>query len=84
LCQEQRGAFCGRNVDDVHNLMDDVAEQQDIANEISDAISNPVGFQQDVDEVSFRKPHSVAYVVAFISESVTVLEYLVFSLLLWY
>jgi len=38
-------------VDDVHNLMDDVAEQQEIANEISDAISNPVGFQQDVDEV---------------------------------
>jgi len=32
--------------------MDDVAEQQEIANEISDAISNPVGFQQDVDEVS--------------------------------
>jgi len=44
--------FCGRNVDDVHNLMDDVAEQQEIANEISDAISNPVGFQQDVDEAS--------------------------------
>jgi len=44
--------FCIRNVDDVHNLMDDVAEQQEIANEISDAISNPVGFQQDVDEVS--------------------------------
>lgn len=38
------------NVDDVHNLMDDVAEQQEIANEISDAISNPVGFGQDVDE----------------------------------
>lgn len=30
--------------------MDDVAEQQEIANEISDAISNPVGFGQDVDE----------------------------------
>jgi len=44
--------FSDRNVDDVHNLMDDVAEQQEIANEISDAISNPVGFQQDVDEVS--------------------------------
>jgi len=43
-----------RNVDDVHNLMDDVAEQQEIANEISDAISNPVGFQQDVDEVDDR------------------------------
>ena len=45
--------FCDRNVDDVHTLMDDVAEQQEIANEISDAISNPVGFQQDVDEVNF-------------------------------
>lgn len=31
--------------------MDDVAEQQEIANEISNAISNPVGFGQDVDEV---------------------------------
>ena len=37
--------------------MDDVAEQQEIANEISEAISGPVGFGQDVDEVSsyFRK-----------------------------
>jgi hypothetical protein len=34
--------------------MDDVAEQQEIANEISDAISNPVGFGQDVDDVSIR------------------------------
>ena len=50
--------FCVRNVDDVHNLMDDVAEQQEIANEISDAISNPVGFQQDVDEASLYKRHS--------------------------
>jgi len=49
---EIRCHICGRNVDDVHNLMDDVAEQQEIANEISDAISNPVGFQQDVDEAS--------------------------------
>ena len=40
-----------RDVDDVHNLMDDIAEQQDVANEISEAISNPVGFGQDVDEV---------------------------------
>lgn len=43
--------FSCRNVDDVHNLMDEVAEQQEIANEISDAISNPTGFGQDVDEV---------------------------------
>ena len=31
--------------------MDEVAEQQEIANEISDAISNPVGFGNEVDEV---------------------------------
>lgn len=31
--------------------MDEVAEQQEIANEISDAISNPVGFGTDEDEV---------------------------------
>ena len=35
----------------MHDLMDDVAEQQEVANEISEAISNPVGFGQDVDEV---------------------------------
>ena len=31
--------------------MDDVAEQQELANEISDAISNPVGFGQEFDDV---------------------------------
>ena len=41
-----------RDVDQVHDLMDEVAEQQEIANEISEAISNPVGFGHDVDEVS--------------------------------
>lgn len=45
-----KSAHKNMNVDDVHNLMDDVAEQQEIANEISDAISNPIGFGQDVDE----------------------------------
>ena len=38
-------------MDDVHNLMDEVAEQQEIASEISDAISNPVGFGSEFDEV---------------------------------
>jgi len=32
--------------------MDEIAESHDIANEIGEAISNPVGFQQDIDEVS--------------------------------
>jgi charged multivesicular body protein 4 len=45
-----KSAHKNMNVDDIHNLMDDVAEQQEIANEISDAISNPVGFGQDVDD----------------------------------
>ncbi|XP_071520121.1 charged multivesicular body protein 4b-like [Panulirus ornatus] len=38
------------NVDEVHDMMDDIAEQQDVAREISEAISNPVAFGQDVDE----------------------------------
>ena len=29
----------GMNVDDVHEMLDDIAEQQDVAKEISDAIS---------------------------------------------
>ncbi|MCL4158103.1 UNVERIFIED_CONTAM: hypothetical protein GTU68_061229 [Idotea baltica] len=40
------------DVDKVHDMMDDIAEQQDVAREISEAISNPVSFGQDVDEVS--------------------------------
>ena len=39
------------DVDKVHDMMDDIAEQQDVAREISEAISNPVAFGQDVDEV---------------------------------
>nr|CAD7258664.1 unnamed protein product [Timema shepardi] len=39
-----------KDVDQVHDMMDDIAEQQDVAKEISDAISNPVAFGGDVDE----------------------------------
>ncbi|KAJ8302808.1 hypothetical protein KUTeg_019204 [Tegillarca granosa] len=45
-----KGAHNNMDVDKVHDLMDEVAEQQEIAQEISDAISNPVGFGQDADE----------------------------------
>ena len=31
-------------------MMDDIAEQQDVAEEISEAISNPFAFSQDYDE----------------------------------
>ena len=34
------------DVDKVHDMMDDIAEQQDVAKEISEAISNPVAFGQ--------------------------------------
>lgn len=34
--------------------MDEVQEQQEIANEISEAISNPVGFDKEFDEVSLN------------------------------
>merc|ERR1712107_4097 len=37
------------DVDKVHD-MDDIAEQQDVAKEISEAISNPVAFGQEFDE----------------------------------
>ncbi|XP_039247757.1 charged multivesicular body protein 4b-like [Styela clava] len=38
------------SADDVHDVMDDIAEQQEVAQEISDALSGPVGFGTDVDE----------------------------------
>jgi len=38
------------DIDKVQDLMDDIQEQQELANEISEAISNPIGFNQDVDE----------------------------------
>lgn len=33
--------------------MDDIAEQQQLAGEITNAISNPIGFDNEVDEVCF-------------------------------
>jgi len=38
------------DVDQVHDMMDDIAEQQQVAKEISDAIANPVAFGYDYDE----------------------------------
>ncbi len=43
-------AHADMDVDQVHDMMDDIAEQQDVAKEISDAISNPVAFGQEFDE----------------------------------
>jgi len=38
------------DIDKVHDMMDDIAEQQDVAREISDVISNPTAFGNDLDE----------------------------------
>lgn len=43
------------DIDKVHDIMDDIAEQQQMASEISDAISNPIGFDQNVDEDDLLK-----------------------------
>ena len=43
-------AHADMDVDQVHDMMDDIAEQQDVAREISDAISNPVAFGQEFDD----------------------------------
>ena len=40
-----------RDVDDVHDLMDDIQEQNELATEISDALSTPFGINQDIDDV---------------------------------
>lgn len=50
-----KAAHKNMNVDDVHDMMDDIAEQNDMANEISTAISSAVGFGQDVDEDELEK-----------------------------
>lgn len=36
--------------DKVHELMDDISEQQEISKEITDAISNPIGMDMNIDE----------------------------------
>ncbi|XP_019873915.2 charged multivesicular body protein 4b [Aethina tumida] len=43
------------DVDKVHDMMDDIAEQQELSNEISNAISNPVGFGEDLDDDELAK-----------------------------
>ncbi|KAI6217955.1 Charged multivesicular body protein 4b [Aphelenchoides fujianensis] len=38
------------DVDQVHDLIEDIAEQQEVANEIAEAISNPIGLQLGDDD----------------------------------
>lgn len=50
-----KAAHNSMDVDQVHDMMEDIAEQQDVAKEISDAISNPVAFGNDIDEDELEK-----------------------------
>uniref|UniRef100_A0A1I7XUL5 Charged multivesicular body protein 4b n=1 Tax=Heterorhabditis bacteriophora TaxID=37862 RepID=A0A1I7XUL5_HETBA len=45
-----KAAHNNMDIDQVHDLMEDIAEQQEVANEIAEAISNPVGFDRAVDD----------------------------------
>lgn len=36
----------------MHDMMDDISEQNEIAEEISSALSAPIGFNQELDDVS--------------------------------
>ena len=49
-----KNAHKGMDVDNVHDMMDDIAEQQDVAKEISEAISNPVAFGEGKDFLLYR------------------------------
>lgn len=43
------------DIDKVEDLMDEVREQQQIADEISNVISNPIGWQNEADEDDLMK-----------------------------
>lgn len=52
-----------RDVDAVHETMDDLQEQHDIANEISEAISTPAGFGADIDMVKILLIHFLVHTI---------------------
>ncbi|XP_071766330.1 charged multivesicular body protein 4b [Centroberyx gerrardi] len=48
--EAMKSAHQHMDIDKVDDLMQDITEQQELAQEISDAISKPVGFGEDFDE----------------------------------
>ncbi|KAI5280411.1 Charged Multivesicular Body Protein 4A [Manis pentadactyla] len=48
--QGMKKAYQNMDIDKVDELMADITEQQEVAQQISDAISQPIGFGDDVDE----------------------------------
>ncbi|XP_022073951.1 charged multivesicular body protein 4b [Acanthochromis polyacanthus] len=45
-----KAAHANMDIDKVDDLMDEITEQQEVAQEISDVISRPIGFGEDYDE----------------------------------
>ncbi|XP_058802434.1 charged multivesicular body protein 4b-like isoform X2 [Phymastichus coffea] len=43
------------DIDKIHNIIENIAEQQDLARELSDAISNPVTYGQELDDNELLK-----------------------------
>jgi len=44
--------FVNRSPDDVHDLMDDIQDQQEVSDEITNALATGLGHNEDIDEVS--------------------------------
>ena len=55
-----KAAHDNMDIDKVDELMQDIADQQELAEEISTAISKPVGFGEEFDEVSDFMPTTPA------------------------
>ena len=58
MCMQLVYCVC-RDVDDIHDMMDDINEQNEIADEIGSALSQPIGFAADLDEVSLQPSATV-------------------------
>lgn len=43
------------NIDNINNILDDIADQNDLVNEIANAIGNPIIFNETVDEDELMK-----------------------------
>jgi charged multivesicular body protein 4A/B len=50
-----KNANLGMDIDKVQDLKDDIAEQQELANEISNVISSPIGLDNQIDEDDLLK-----------------------------
>lgn len=59
--------MCFRDIDKVDDLMQDITEQQELAQEISDAISKPVGFGEEFDDVGDINVRCTLFFICLIS-----------------